>query len=115
MLKRRLQSNNPERTKEYIALRLKDALEIQDQGVRNLQLSHVFRNIEHKSFNVAAILLEVMTNSSHTKQETKPELNSQGEMKCKICSKHFPKGENGWKGYKRFCKQSCKITDLTNV
>lgn len=31
---------------------------------------------------------------------------------CKVCSKVFEKGENGWKGYQRVCEQMCNINDL---
>lgn len=34
------------------------------------------------------------------------------ERYCAKCDKIFPKGENGWKGFKRFCKQECSLNDL---
>ncbi len=35
-----------------------------------------------------------------------------GMKQCTICHKNFDKGENGWKGYKRFCKEACQVNDL---
>lgn len=35
-----------------------------------------------------------------------------GMKQCQKCYKRFEKGENAWKGWKRFCKEACDITDL---
>lgn len=40
------------------------------------------------------------------------ERHPDGRKQCTKCHKSFDKGEKGWTGWKRFCKQDCQITDL---
>lgn len=35
-----------------------------------------------------------------------------GMKQCKLCGKRFEKGEKGWTGWKRFCKEACQVGDL---